>query len=44
MLLQAQNSTDPVNTDVLRQHLIEQLHIPEDQIKVATGTQRELGP
>ncbi len=42
VLLQAQNSTDPVNTDVLRQHLIEQLHIPEDQIKVATGTQREL--
>lgn len=42
VLLQAQNSTDPVNTDVLRQHLIEQLHIPEGQIKVATGTQREL--
>ena len=42
VLLQAQNSTEPVNTEVLRQHLIEQLHIPEDQIKVATGTQREL--
>lgn len=42
VLLQAQNSTDLVNTDVLRRHLIEQLHIPEDQIKVATGTQREL--
>lgn len=42
VLLQAQNSTDPVNTDALRQHLIEQLHIPDSQIKVATGTQREL--
>lgn len=42
VLLQAQNSTDPVNADALRQHLIEQLHIPEDQIKIATGTQREL--
>ena len=42
VLLQAQNSTEPVNADALRQHLIEQLHIPEDQIKIATGTQREL--
>jgi type III restriction enzyme len=42
VLLQAQNSTDPVNADALRQHLVEQLHIPEDQIKIATGTQREL--
>lgn len=42
VLLQAQNSTEPVNVDVLRQHLIDELHIPEAQIKVATGTQREL--
>lgn len=42
VLLQAQNSTDPVNADALRQHLVEQLHIPDDQIKIATGTQREL--
>jgi type III restriction enzyme len=42
VLLQAQNSTEPVNADALRLHLIEQLHIPEDQIKIATGTQREL--
>ncbi len=42
VLLQAQNSTDPVNVDVLRQHLLDELHIPEDQVKVATGTQREL--
>lgn len=42
VLLQAQNSTEPLNADALRQHLMEQLHIPEDQIKIATGTQREL--
>jgi type III restriction enzyme len=42
VLLQAQNSTEPVNVDVLRAHLIDELHIPEAQIKVATGTQREL--
>ena len=42
VLLQAQNSTDAVNVDVLRAHLIDELHIPEAQVKVATGTQREL--
>jgi type III restriction enzyme len=42
VLLQAQNSTEPVNVDVLRAHLIDELHIPEAQVKVATGTQREL--
>lgn len=42
VLLQAQNSTEPVNVDVLRTHLIDELHIPEEQVKVATGTQREL--
>ena len=42
VLLQAQNSTDAVNVDVLRAHLIDELHIPPAQIKVATGTQREL--
>jgi type III restriction enzyme len=42
VLLQAQNSTDPVNVDVLRAHLVNELHIPEEQVKVATGTQREL--
>ena len=42
VLLQAQNSTEPVNVDALRAHLIDELHIPEAQIKVATGTQREL--
>ncbi len=42
VLIQAQNSTEPVNVDVLRAHLIDELHIPEEQVKVATGTQREL--
>ncbi|WP_127995974.1 DEAD/DEAH box helicase [Piscinibacter defluvii] len=42
VLLQAQNSSDPVNVDVLRAHLVDDLHIPADQVKVATGTQREL--
>ena len=42
VLLQAQNSTEPVNVDVLRAHLVDELHIPPEQVKVATGTQREL--
>ena len=42
VLLQAQNSTDAVNVDVLRAHLVDELHIPAEQVKVATGTQREL--
>ena len=42
VLLQAQNSTDPVNVDVLRAHLVEQLEIPAEQVKVATGTERGL--
>ena len=42
VLLQAQNSTDPVNVEVLRAHLLGELHIPETQVKVATGTERGL--
>ncbi len=42
VLLQAQNSTEPVNVDVLRSHLVDELNIPEDQVKVATGTERGL--
>jgi type III restriction enzyme len=42
VLLQAQNAGDPVNVEVLRAHLVDELHIPTDQVKVATGTQREL--
>ena len=42
VLLQAQNSTEPVNVDVLRAHLVDELHIPADQVVVATGTERGL--
>jgi len=42
VLLQAQNSTEPVNVNVLRAHLVHTLHIPPEQVKVATGTLREL--
>jgi type III restriction enzyme len=42
VLFQAQNATQPVNVEALRKHLIEELHIPEAQIAVATGDKREL--
>jgi type III restriction enzyme len=42
VLLQAENSDRPVTVEVLKHHLLAELHIPEDQIKVATGTHREL--
>jgi len=42
VLLQAQSSTDPVNVDVLRAHLLGELHIPPEQVVVATGTERGL--
>lgn len=42
VLLQAQNSNEPVNVEVLRAHLLDELHIPAEQVRVATGTQREL--
>jgi type III restriction enzyme len=42
VLLQAQNQGEPVDVDVLRAHLIDDLHLPEAQVKVATGTRREL--
>ena len=42
VLFQAQNQDEPVNVDVLRAHLVNDLHLPEAQVKVATGTRREL--
>lgn len=42
ILFQAQNVNDVVPPDALRQHLISELHIPEEQIAIATGTQRDL--
>lgn len=42
VLLQAQNEGQPVSVDVLRAFLLDELHLPEAQVKVATGTKREL--
>jgi type III restriction enzyme len=42
VLFQAQNQGEPVDTEVLRAHLIDDLRLPEAQVKVATGTRREL--
>lgn len=42
VLFQAQNANDTVPPDALKQHLISELHIPEEQIAIATGSQRDL--
>ncbi len=42
VLFQAQNANDAVPPDALKQHLISELHIPEEQIAIATGSQRDL--
>lgn len=42
VLVQAQPKGGEAVVDVVRQHLIEQERIPENQIAVATGTQKEL--
>jgi type III restriction enzyme len=42
VLVQAQPKGSEAVVDVVRQHLIEQERIPENQIAVATGTQKEL--
>lgn len=42
VLFQAQNVNDAVPPEVLRQHLMNELHIPEEQIAIATGSQRDL--
>jgi type III restriction enzyme len=42
VLLQAQNSNEAVNVDVLRAHLVRELHIAADQVVVATGSERGL--
>lgn len=41
-LVQAAPKGNEATVDVVRQHLIEQENIPENQIAVATGTQKEL--
>ena len=42
VLFQAQNENDEVPPEALRSHLEEELHIPKNQIAVATGDTREL--
>lgn len=42
VLFQAQNVNDEVPPPKLKQHLIEELHVPEEQIAIATGDTREL--
>lgn len=42
VLFQAQNVNDAMPPKTLRQHLITELHIPEEQIAIATGNQRDL--
>lgn len=42
VLFQAQNASDAVPPEALRLHLINELHIPDEQIAIATGTQRDL--
>lgn len=41
-LFQAEPKNSEVTVDVLRKHLIEELHIDESKIAIATGSQREL--
>lgn len=42
VLFQAQNANDAVPPDALRLHLMNELHIPDEQIAIATGNQRDL--
>lgn len=42
VLLQAENKSGKVTVDVLKKCLMEEHHIEEDKIAIATGTQREL--
>ncbi|MEO8331179.1 MAG: DEAD/DEAH box helicase family protein [Gallionella sp.] len=42
VLFQAQNVNDAMPPEILKQHLITELHIPEEQIAIATGNQRDL--
>lgn len=42
MLIQAENVTGEATVEAVRQYLIEQENVPEPQIAVATGSQKEL--
>ena len=41
-LYQAQNAGDAVPPEALRRHLLDELHVPPEQVVVATGSTREL--
>jgi len=42
LLIQAENQDKTANVDAVKQYLLENERIPEEQIAIATGTQREL--
>lgn len=42
LLIQAENKDKPANVDAVKQYLVENEHVPEAQIAVATGDQRGL--
>jgi type III restriction enzyme len=42
LLFQAQSKDKEVNVEVLKKYLLETADIPEEQIKIATGAQKEL--
>ena len=42
LLIQAEPRNGTATVEVVKQHLLDELNIPEDQIKVATGQQKEL--
>lgn len=42
LLIQAENQDKTANVDTVKQYLLENEHIPEEKIAIATGTQREL--
>jgi len=42
LLIQAEPKNGTATVEVVKQHLLEELNIPEERIKVATGNQKEL--
>jgi len=42
LLFQAQSKNNEVTVDVLKKYLVESANLPENQIKIATGEQKEL--
>src|SRR5690606_28868834 len=42
LLIQAENNGQTATVDVVHKHLVDNEHIPPEQIKIATGDQRQL--